>query len=289
MENILNETKFLMKKYKISANKSLGQNFLINDEAVDDIVSSSKICSDDLVIEIGPGLGTLTKELLEKAAKVIAIELDTRMIKILNDRFSLYNNFEIINEDVLKVDLEKLISDQKNNLPQIKNVKIVANLPYYITTPIIMKLLEDRLSIDTITVMIQKEVADRIVSVPGSKLSGAITYTVNYYAEPESIRLVGRECFIPQPNVDSEVIKLNVRKEPVIKVKNQDLFFSIIKCSFMQRRKTLINALVNGNIIENKETAKKILNELKLNENIRGEVISIEEFGRLSDYIENIK
>lgn len=278
-----------MKKYKISANKSLGQNFLINDEAVDDIVSSSKICSDDLVIEIGPGLGTLTKELLEKAAKVIAIELDTRMIKILNDRFSLYNNFEIINEDVLKVDLEKLISDQKNNLPQIKNVKIVANLPYYITTPIIMKLLEDRLSIDTITVMIQKEVADRIVSVPGSKLSGAITYTVNYYAEPESIRLVGRECFIPQPNVDSEVIKLNVRKEPVIKVKNQDLFFSIIKCSFMQRRKTLINALVNGNIIENKETAKKILNELKLNENIRGEVLSIEEFGRLSDYIENIK
>lgn len=289
MENILNETKFLMKKYKISANKSLGQNFLINDEAVDDIVSSSKICSDDLVIEIGPGLGTLTKELLEKAAKVIAIELDTRMIKILNDRFSLYNNFEIINEDVLKVDLEKLISDKKNNLPQIKNVKIVANLPYYITTPIIMKLLEDRLSIDTITVMIQKEVADRIVSVPGSKLSGAITYTVNYYAEPESIRLVGRECFIPQPNVDSEVIKLNVRKEPVIKVKNQDLFFSIIKCSFMQRRKTLINALVNGNIIENKETAKKILNELKLNENIRGEVLSIEEFGRLSDYIENIK
>ena len=289
MENILNETKFLMKKYKISANKSLGQNFLINDEAVDDIVSSSKICSDDLVIEIGPGLGTLTKELLEKAAKVIAIELDIRMIKILNDRFSLYNNFEIINEDVLKVDLEKLISDQKNNLPQIKNVKIVANLPYYITTPIIMKLLEDRLSIDTITVMIQKEVADRIVSVPGSKLSGAITYTVNYYAEPESIRLVGRECFIPQPNVDSEVIKLNVRKEPVIKVKNQDLFFSIIKCSFMQRRKTLINALVNGNIIENKETAKKILNELKLNENIRGEVLSIEEFGRLSDYIENIK
>ena len=289
MENILNETKFLMKKYKISANKSLGQNFLINDEAVDDIVSSSKICSDDLVIEIGPGLGTLTKELLEKAAKVIAIELDTRMIKILNDRFSLYNNFEIINEDVLKVDLEKLISDQKNNLPQIKNVKIVANLPYYITTPIIMKLLEDRLSIDTITVMIQKEVADRIVSVPGSKLSGAITYTVNYYAEPESIRLVGRECFIPQPNVDSEVIKLNVRKEPVIKVKNQDLFFNIIKCSFMQRRKTLINALVNGNIIENKETEKKILNELKLNENIRGEVLSIEEFGRLSDYIENIK
>ena len=278
-----------MKKYKISANKSLGQNFLINDEAVDDIVSSSKICSDDLVIEIGPGLGTLTKELLEKAAKVIAIELDTRMIKILNDRFSLYNNFEIINEDVLKVDLEKLISNQKNNLPQIKNVKIVANLPYYITTPIIMKLLEDRLSIDTITVMIQKEVADRIVSVPGSKLSGAITYTVNYYAEPESIRLVGRECFIPQPNVDSEVIKLNVRKEPVIKVKNQDLFFSIIKCSFMQRRKTLINALVNSNIIENKETAKKILNDLKLNENIRGEVLSIEEFGRLSDYIENIK
>lgn len=289
MPTILDETRFILNKYNIKADKKLGQNFLISDEAVSKIIDSSDITENDLVIEIGPGLGTLTKELLEKAAKVIAIELDTRMIKILNDRFSLYNNFEIINEDVLKVDLEKLISDQKNNLPQIKNVKIVANLPYYITTPIIMKLLEDRLSIDTITVMIQKEVADRIVSVPGSKLSGAITYTVNYYAEPESIRLVGRECFIPQPNVDSEVIKLNVRKEPVIKVKNQDLFFSIIKCSFMQRRKTLINALVNGNIIENKETAKKILNELKLNENIRGEVLSIEEFGRLSDYIENIK
>lgn len=285
MENILNETKFLMKKYKISANKSLGQNFLINDEAVDDIVSSSKICSDDLVIEIGPGLGTLTKELLEKAAKVIAIELDTRMIKILNDRFSLYNNFEIINEDVLKVDLEKLISDQKNNLPQIKNVKIVANLPYYITTPIIMKLLEDRLSIDTITVMIQKEVADRIVSVPGSKLSGAITYTVNYYAEPESIRLVGRECFIPQPNVDSEVIKLNVRKEPVIKVKNQDLFFNIIKCSFMQRRKTLINALNNAKIFQNKEEGNQILESLKLDESVRAEKLTLENFADITNRI----
>ena len=188
MENLYNKTKFILKKYNISANKSLGQNFLINDSVVDKIVESAEITKEDLVIEIGPGLGNLTEFLLEKAGKVIAIELDERMLEILNDRFSLYDNFEIINEDVLKVDLNKLIKTNKNE--QIKNAKIVANLPYYITTPIIMKLLEEKLDIQTITVMVQKEVADRLIATPGEKLSGAITYSVYYYATSESVTIV---------------------------------------------------------------------------------------------------
>ena len=165
MENLYDKTKFILKKYNISANKSLGQNFLINDDVVNKIIESSDITDNDLVIEIGPGLGNLTEFLLEKAGKVIAIELDQRMITILNERFSLYNNFELINEDVLKVNLKELINKNKNS--KITNVKIVANLPYYITTPIIMKLLEDKLDIETITVMVQKEVADRLIAVPG--------------------------------------------------------------------------------------------------------------------------
>ena len=179
MQDIYQETKYIMNKYKIKANKSLGQNFLVSQQVVDNIVGSSEITKEDLVIEIGPGLGTLTKELLERAGKVICIELDKNMIKILEDRFSLYNNFEIIFNDVLKVDLDKIIKEEKekNNL---KNAKIVANLPYYITTPIIMKLLEEKLDLESITVMIQKEVADRIIAIPGEKNTGAITYAVYY-------------------------------------------------------------------------------------------------------------
>lgn len=168
-------------------------------------------------------------------------------------------------------------------------MKIVANLPYYITTPIMMKLLEDRLDIQTITVMIQKEVADRIIAVPGSKLSGAITYGVNYYSYAEGIRIVDRTNFIPEPNVDSEIIRLKIRKQPAVNVQNEKLFFNIIKCSFMQRRKTLINALVNANIIENKEIAKNILQDLDIDVNIRGEVLTIQDFEKLSNYIENIR
>ena len=188
MENLYNKTKFILKKYNISANKSLGQNFLINDSVVNKIVESAEITKNDLVIEIGPGLGNLTEFLLEKAGKVIAIELDQRMLEILNDRFSLYDNFEIINEDVLKVNLNELISKNKNS--EIKNAKIVANLPYYITTPIIMKLLEEKLDIETITVMVQKEVADRLIAIPGEKLSGAITYSFYYYATSENVTIV---------------------------------------------------------------------------------------------------
>ncbi len=181
MENVYNETKFLMKKYGITANKKLGQNFLIDENVLDKIVASSNITKEDLVIEIGPGLGTLTNKLLEMAGKVICIELDNRMVDILKERFFMYENFEIINEDVLKVDLKNLIKENKKE-GKIKKVKVVANLPYYITTPIIMKLLEEKLDIESITVMIQKEVADRISEVPGGKNSGAITYTVYYYA-----------------------------------------------------------------------------------------------------------
>ena len=284
MENLETKTKFIMKKYGITANKSLGQNFLINEEVVSNIVNSSNICKEDLVIEIGPGLGTLTEELLQNAGKVIAIELDERMIKILKERFIAYNNFEIINEDVLKVDLQNLIKSEKqsNNL---KNAKIVANLPYYITTPIIMKLLEEKLDINSITVMIQKEVADRLIAVPGEKLSGAITYCVYYYADSESIMLVENNSFIPEPDVQSEVIKLNIRENPVIDVKDEKVFFKLIKISFMQRRKTLINSLVNGGIFKNKEEAKNVFEELGFDLNVRGENLSIQDFADLAEKI----
>ena len=234
MENLFNETKSIMKKYGIYANKSLGQNFLIDENVVENIVNSANITSEDLVIEIGPGLGTLTKELLKKAGKVICVELDTKMIKILKDRFE---NLEIINNDILKVDLNSIINENLKNL-SCKHAKIVANLPYYITTPIIMKLLEDKLNIESITVMIQKEVADRLIAIPGDKLSGAITYSIYYYAVAESIMEVPNNSFLPEPEVTSKVIKLNLRKAPPIKVKDEELMFKIIKLAFMQRRKT---------------------------------------------------
>ena len=270
-----------MKKYNLTANKKLGQNFLVDNEAINKIVDSANLTKEDMVIEIGPGLGTLTSILLERAGKVIAIELDDRMVKILKDRFLLYDNFELINGDVLKVNLPELIEENK----QFRDVKVVANLPYYITTPIIMKLLENRLKIESITIMIQKEVAERIAANPGSKLSGAITYSVHYYAEPEEITIVPNTSFIPSPEVDSEVIKLNIRKVPPIELKDEKLFFNIIKASFMQRRKTLSNGLVNGGIVENKTKAIEILKKLGLGENVRGEELTLEQFANLSNEI----
>lgn len=287
MTSVLEETRFLMKKYGIVANKSLGQNFLIDDEIVENIVQSANVKKQDMVIEIGPGLGTLTSKLLEIAGKVIAIELDDRMINILQDRFSLYNNFKLLHEDVLKVDLNQLIDE---NMEGIKRVKIVANLPYYITTPIIMKLLEDKLKIDSITVMVQKEVADRITAIPGEKNTGAITYSVYYYAEPKEICFVSKDCFIPSPKVNSEVIQLDIRKNPAVETKSEMIFFKVIKASFMQRRKTLLNALLNGNVIQNKDEGKKLLEKLNLSENVRGENLTIEQFAKLADeLVENKK
>lgn len=284
MENVLEETKFILKKYGISANKSLGQNFLVSDETIEKIVESANISKEDLIIEIGPGLGTLTKELLEKAGKVIAIELDKRMIEILTERFKLYNTFELINEDVLQVDLNNLIKENSN----LKHVKIVANLPYYITTPIIMKLLEEKLEIDSITVMIQKEVADRLTAVPGEKDTGAITYAVYYYAEPKKIVKVLRDAFIPEPNVDSEVIQLKIRKEHPVDVKNEELMFKIIKYAFMQRRKTLVNALSNTELFNSKEDIIKILNELNIDDKVRGEKLTLKQYAQISNFL-NIK
>ena len=279
MKNAYKETMFILKKYNISANKSLGQNFLINDEVVEKIVDSANVAQDDLVIEIGPGLGTLTKELLERAKKVIAIELDKRMLTILNDRFSLYDNFEVINEDVLKVDLKEIIKKEKEH---VKNVKIVANLPYYITTPIIMKLLEDKLDIESITVMVQKEVAKRLTAIPGDKLSGAITYAVNYYCEPEEIIVVPNSSFIPEPEVESEVIKLNLRKEYPVNLIDEELFFKIIKASFMQRRKTLVNSISNSGLMS-KEKVKTLLEKLGLDERVRGEDLNLQDFANLTN------
>ena len=285
MNNLYDETKFLMKKYSINANKNLGQNFLIDENVIYTAIDSANITKDDLVIEIGPGLGTLTKYLLEKAKKVICIELDSRMIDILKERFFLYKNFEIINEDVLKVDLQKLIEKEREK--EDLKVKIVANLPYYITTPIIMKLLESKLSIESITVMVQKEVAKRLSAIPGEKDAGAITYSVYYYANCSEILLVPQTSFIPSPEVESEVINLKLRNEPAVKVNSEKLFFRIIKSSFMQRRKTLINGLVNSGIYKNKEEAKKCLNDLNIDEKARGETLTIEQFAKISNYIFN--
>lgn len=284
MENILEETKFIMKKYGIKANKNLGQNFLINSEVVENIVNSSEISKEDMVIEIGPGLGTLTKYLLEKAGKVLCIELDTRMIKILKDRFSIYENFEVINEDVLKVNLNEIIKENKKD-GKIKNVKVVANLPYYITTPIIMKLLEDKLDIKSITVMIQKEVADRLIEIPGGKDTGAITYSVYYYCKSEKIMEVPNSSFIPEPEVTSEVIKMILRDEPAVKIENSKVMFMIIKSAFMQRRKTLINALTNTKVFLSKEEGLEILKKLNLGENVRAENLSIQDFANIAQAI----
>ena len=288
MQSLLQETQFLMNKYHIKANKALGQNFLINEEIVEQIIESAEITQEDLVIEIGPGLGTLTKFLLQKAKKVLCVELDKKMIKILNDRFSDCNNFELINEDILKVNLKKIIEDNKKT-EQIANVKIVANLPYYITTPIIMKLLEEKLDIESITVMIQKEVADRLIEIPGGKNTGAITYTVYYYCESEKIIEVPNNSFIPEPDVTSEVIKMNLRKESAVKIQEPKIMFMIIKSAFMQRRKTLLNALTNTKVFINKNEGLNILKKLNLNENIRAEELSIQDFANIAKAITSNK
>lgn len=286
MRSVLEETKFIMDKYKIKANKSLGQNFLISDEVIENIIDKSEIKSDDLIIEIGPGLGTLTSCLLEKAKKVICIELDDKMIEILQDRFKLYNNFELIHNDVLKVDLQELIKKEKEN-NNIKNVKVVANLPYYITTPIIMKLLEEKLDLKSITVMVQKEVGDRLIATPGDKETGAITYTVYYYASAKKIIEVSKNSFIPEPEVTSEVIQLNIRIDEPVNVENKEEMFKIIKGAFMQRRKTLLNALTNAKIFASKEAGAKILKELGIAENIRPEKLTLQNYADITNKICN--
>ena len=282
--SVYEETQAILNTYKIQANKSLGQNFLIDDCVIEKIIESSNIEKEDLIIEIGPGLGVLTERLLKKSNNVVVIEIDKKMIEILQNRFCLNRNLEIINNDVLKVDLEKLIKNKKEQT-NINKVKIVANLPYYISTPIIMKLLENRLEISEIIVMVQKEVAQRLGAETGTREAGAITYAVEYYAQATPIIDVPKESFIPSPKVESQVIKLEVRQNPKIEVEDEKLLFNIIQKSFMQRRKTLSNALINNRILDSKEEVEKMFKTLEIPSNVRGENLILEEFGKIANYV----
>ena len=281
--NLYQETKFIMNKFNITANKSYGQNFLTDEYIVNSIIDNSSITKEDLVIEIGPGLGTLTKYLIDAAGHTISVELDPKMIEVLTERFSLYDNFSLLHNDILKVDLNTLIENtlkEKN----LKRAKVVANLPYYITTPIIMKLLEEKPNLDSITVMVQKEVAERLSAVPGEANTGAITYTIWYYSEPEIILNVPKESFVPSPKVDSAVLKLNLLASPRVTLKNEEHFFKVIKAGFMQKRKTLLNSLSNSNI-GSKDQLKKMLLDLGLDPKVRAEALSLENFKDISDYL----
>ena len=269
--NIFEETKFIMNKYDVHPNKRLGQNFLFDEQSLQTI--ASEVTSEDTVIEIGPGLGTLTAILAEKASKVIAVELDSNMVQILEDRFKLYNNVQIIQDDILHVDIDKIAP----------KAKIVANLPYYITTSIITKLLNT--NIKDITILIQKEVAERICAEPGTKKVGAITYFVKYYADSKIVANVPKECFIPSPEVESAVVKITKRNEKAVKVNNEKLFFDIIRINFTQRRKTILNSL--SSIID-KEVLKNILKECKIEENTRGENLSLEQFAMIANLFDEL-
>lgn len=264
--NVLNETKFIMDKYDIHPNKNLGQNFLVDENSLQTIAKD--VTKTDTIIEIGPGLGTLTSIMLEKAKEVIAIELDKKMCKILEDRFKLYNNFKLINDDVLKVNIANLA-----NKP-----KVVANLPYYITTSIITKLIKE--DIADITVLIQKEVADRISAKPGEKNAGAITYFVNYYADTEILGTVSKECFIPSPKVESEILRIKKLPEKRVKVENETFFFELIRENFTKRRKNILNSI--SGVIE-KEKLEKILEKLNINPNARGENLSLQDFANIAN------
>lgn len=275
--DLYEETIKVLKQYKITANKKLGQNFLIDEKIIEEIIKAANISKKDLIIEIGPGIGSLTKSIIPNAGKTICIELDKKMANIISNRFK--NEIEIINEDILKVDLKKIAEQNKD-----KNIKVVANLPYYITTPIIMKLLESNLGLESITVMVQKEVAERLIAKPGDSLSGAITYTVYYYAIGTKIIDVPNNSFIPKPEVTSQVIKLTLRKEPITYIENKEKFFEIIKLAFMQRRKTLVNSLANSKIAT-KQKIEQILDELNIEKNIRAENLTMEQFAEIAKRI----
>lgn len=278
-------TNQILKENHLQANKALGQNFLINETIIQTIVTEANIGKNDLVIEIGPGLGNLTEELIKRANKVIAIELDLKMIQILQKRFQNEINLKILHEDILKVNLQQLI-EQEMKVTNASNVKVVANLPYYISTPIITKLLEEKTKIQSITIMVQKEVAERIAAQPGDKLCGSITYLVHYYAEVKTIVEVSKNSFIPAPNVESKVIMLKIRSTPKVKVDDEEELFTFIKLVFSQRRKTLSNVLLNMHIAENKEQVCQVLSELNIGENVRAETLSLEKFAELKKLLE---
>ncbi len=271
-------TKEIISKYGFKFSKSLGQNFLIDENILFKIIDGADITEDDVVLEIGPGIGTLTQGLAEKASKVVAVEIDKKLIPILKQTLSPYTNVEIINNDVLKLDLLKLVKEKSPNKP----VKVIANLPYYVTTPIVMKFLEEKIPLENMVVMIQKEVADRMQAKPGTKDYGALSVAVQYYSEPKIITKVPRTVFMPQPNVESTVIKLEILKEPRVKVPNEQLMFNIVKAAFGKRRKTLLNALTSSTLGLDKDTVRNILKESGIKEERRGETLSIEEYAILA-------
>src|SRR3712207_4595818 len=274
-------TKDVVQKYNFKFTKSLGQNFLTDQNVLDDIVNGSSVCEEDFVIEIGPGVGTLTKELLKKAKKVCAVELDSELIPILTEELKDFPNFELIHKDALKVDFNELIGEEKS-------VKVVANLPYYVTTPIIARLLKEGYKFKSLTIMIQKEVAERIASEPNCKEYGALSILVQYYCDTEILRKVPPTCFIPQPKVDSIIIKLDRLDEPRVKVKDEELFFKIVRQSFNMRRKTLRNAIKSLGDVSGADI-DRAFNDAGIDPRRRGETLSIEEFGKVADSVYDIK
>ena len=272
----------ILQKYDFSFQKKFGQNFLIDTHVLDKIISAAHITKEDMVLEIGPGIGTMTQYLAEAAGKVIAVEIDRNLIPILEDTLSEYNNVRVINEDVLKLDLRKLADEENGG----KAIKVVANLPYYITTPIIMGLFENHVPVESITVMVQKEVADRMQTGPGNKDYGALSLAVQYYAEPYIVANVPPNCFMPRPKVGSAVIRLTRHEKPPVEVKDEKLMFDIIRASFNQRRKTLSNGLNNSDKITcSKEIITKAIEKLGKGASVRGEALSLQEFAKLSNDI----
>ena len=271
----------VIQKYQFAFQKRFGQNFLIDAHVLEKIVSAAGITKDDCVLEIGPGIGTMTQYLAESAGQVIAVEIDTNLLPILADTLKDYSNVKVINQDILKVDINELVKEYNNGRP----IKVVANLPYYITTPIIMGLFESNVPIDNITVMVQKEVADRMQVGPGSKDYGALSLAVQYYASPYIVANVPPNCFIPRPNVGSAVIRLTRYQEPPVQVKDPKLMFKLIRASFNQRRKTLQIGLNNSPEISfSKEEITKAIESLGVSPSVRGEALSLEQFAQLANY-----
>lgn len=284
MEKLSNPQRTIetIKKYQFNFQKKFGQNFLIDEHVISKIIRGAQVTKDDFVLEIGPGIGTMTQYLAETAREVAAVEIDRKLIPILNETLSEYDNVTIINEDILKADIRALAMERNGGKP----VKVVANLPYYITTPIIMGLFESHVPIDNITVMVQKEVAERMKVGPGSKDYGALSLAVQYYAEPYLVANVPANCFIPRPNVDSAVIRLTRHKTPTVSVDNEELLFNIIRASFNQRRKTLQNGLKNSGLIPvTKEDIADAIREAGLPETIRGEALTLEQFAGLANVL----
>lgn len=284
MEKLSNPQKTIevIKKYSFDFQKKFGQNFLIDPHVLDKIIAAAEITKDDFVLEIGPGIGTMTQYLAEAAREVMAVEIDRNLIPILQETLAAYDNVTILNQDILKTDIVAIANEKNGGRP----IKVVANLPYYITTPIIMGLFESHVPVDNITVMVQKEVALRMQAGPGTKDYGALSLAVQFYAEPYIAANVPPNCFIPRPNVGSAVIRLTCHETKPVQVKDEALMFALIRASFAQRRKTLVNGLKNsGELSFEKEEILAALNQLGLSENIRGEALTLEQFGALADVL----